>query len=207
MTMTNKQYKAAREEHEHAIELDEFTTYESNGYRYYENRFMKPEDLKEMRKSIKEVKINGGIVLDDFGNRAVIIPTESGYILRSYYTNVCEIRNNKFIKLWEGYSNTTLKHINAFRNHFHFNTLSKREWIELEANKEYFSFEPNQVIAQKVFASLILDYQYEGNTTFNFPPVVGCRVLIDGYFCARFTAETIEEAIEKFNNTEWRLEK
>ena len=203
--MTNKEYKAVREEHEQAYELDTFTTYE--GFWGHENRYMKPDDLKEMRQAIKEDKKNGGIVLADFGNRAVIIPTENGYILKSYYTNVCEIRNNKFIKLWQGYSNTTLKHINAFRSKYNFPTISKREWIEMEANKEYFSYEPNQVIAQKVFATLILDYTYAGMPELNFPPVVGVRVLIDGYFCSRFTTETVEQAIDKFNNTEWRLEK
>ena len=49
--MTNKEYKQAREEHEQANELDTFTSYESNGYMYYENRFMKSDDLKKMRKS------------------------------------------------------------------------------------------------------------------------------------------------------------
>lgn len=130
MTMTNKQYKQAREEHEQANELDTFTSYESNGYMYYENRFMKSDDLKKMRKSIREEKKNGAIILDDFNGRAAIIPTETGYILKSYYTNVCEIRNGKFIKLWQGYSNTTLKHINAFCSYFRMPFFSKREWIE-----------------------------------------------------------------------------
>ena len=203
--MTNKEYKAAREEHEQAYELDTFTTYSIWGH---ENRYMKPDDLKEMGQEYKEIKATKkAFALDDFGGRALVIPTESGYILKSYYTDVCEIRENKFIKLWQGYSNTTLKHINAFRSNYNFPTISKREWIEMEANKEYFSFEPNQVIAQKVFATLILDYTYAGMPELNFPPVVHCRVLIDGYFCSRFTTETIEQAIEKFNNTEWRLEK
>ena len=202
--MNNKEYKAAREEHEQAYELDTFTTYSIWGH---ENRYMKPDDLKEMRQAIKEDKKNGGIVLDDFGGRAIILPTKSGYILKSYYTNVCEIRENKFIKLWQGYSNTTLKHINAFRSKYNFPTISKREWIEMEANKEYFSYEPNQVIARRVFATLVLDNVYAGLPELNFPPAVYCRVLIDGYFCSRFTTETIEQAIDKFNNTEWRLEK
>ena len=77
----------------------------------------------------------------------------------------------------------------------------------MEANKEYFSYEPNQVIARRVFATLVLDNIYEGLPELNFPPAAHCRVLIDGYFCSRFTTETIEQAIDKFNNTEWRLEK
>lgn len=131
--MTNKEYKQAREEHEQAYELDTFIT--SQGLFGYANRYMSPDDLKEMRKSIREEKQNGAIILDDFNGRAAIIPTKNGYILKSYYTNVCEIRNGKFIKLWEGYSNTTLKHINAFCSYLKIPLyFSKREWIEMEAN-------------------------------------------------------------------------
>lgn len=57
--------------------------------------------------------------------------------------------------------------------------------------------ELNQEIARKFFASLILDFEY--------PDIVFCRVLIDGYFCANFTTENRQAAIEKFNNTSWRL--
>ena len=130
--MTNKEYKRARENAENAIELDTFEHYHENGFWGYYSRYMSADDLKTMRKEIKKDKNeNAGIVLDDFNNRAVIIPTENGYILKSYYTNVCKIVNGKFIKLWGGYSNTTLKHINAFRAHYHFPMISKREWIEL----------------------------------------------------------------------------
>lgn len=129
--LTNKQYKQARIDAENAAELYTFESYVDNGWYGYYNRYMKADDLKEMRQAIKESKKYGGFVLDDFGNRAVIIPTEHGFILRSYYTNVCEIRDGNFIKLWQGYSNTTLKHINAFRRYFKLDTLSKREWIEL----------------------------------------------------------------------------
>ena len=132
MTMTNKEYRAAREAAENNIELDTFLKYQDNGYISWENRYMTPDDLKDMRAAYKEIKANkGAFILDDFGGRALVIPTENGYILQSYYTNVCEIKNGKFIKLWEGFSATTLKHINAFRKHFNFPMISKREWIEL----------------------------------------------------------------------------
>ena len=126
--MTNKEYKALREQAETANELYTFEHY--NGY--YCSTYMDGDDIKELRQEIKkDKKENAGIVLDDFNNRAVIIPTNNGFILKSYYTEVAEIRDGKFIKLWGGYSNTTLKHINAFCRHFGFNTFSKREWIEL----------------------------------------------------------------------------
>lgn len=83
--MTNKEYRAAREAAENANELDTFTSYE--GWFYRPNRYMKSDDLKDMRKAYKEIKANkGAFILDDFGGRALVIPTENGYILQSYYT-------------------------------------------------------------------------------------------------------------------------
>lgn len=57
--------------------------------------------------------------------------------------------------------------------------------------------ELNVEIARRFFASLILDYEFD-----NF---VSCRVLIDGCFCRSLVASSREEAIEKFNSTEWSL--
>lgn len=200
--MTNKEYKALREQAENANELYTFESY--NGW--YTTRYMQPDDLKEMRAEYREIKKNNAaFALDDFGNRALIIPTNNGYILKSYYTEVAEIRDGKFIKLWGGYSATTLKHINAFRKHYGFLTISKREWIELKEGIEYAAFNEGDVIAQKLFAVLVLDYQAPAIESLNLPAVVGCRVLIDGYFHSRFTAENIEKAIEHFNNNDWRF--
>lgn len=130
--MTNKEYKQAREIAESADELYTFEHY--NGYSWYPTRYMHSDDLKEMRKEYKELKKNrGAFTLDGFGNRALVIPTNNGYILQSYYTEVAEIRNTgEFIKLWDGFSVTTLKHINAFREFAGMDTISKREWIEME---------------------------------------------------------------------------
>lgn len=133
--MTNKEYKAAREAAENANELETFTTYE--GYFCRANRYMKPDDIKELRQEYRQdKKENKAFSLDEFGSRAVIIPTKTGAILKSYYTEVAEIRNGEFIKLWEGYSVTTHKHINAFRNHYGMRTISKRELIEMEGAPE-----------------------------------------------------------------------
>ena len=137
MTMTNKEYKLAREDAENAIELDTFEHYHENGFWGYYSRYMSADDLKTMRKEIKNDKKNhAGIVLDEFNNRAVIIPVDNGYILKSYYTNVAAFIDGKFIKLWGGFSVTTLKHINAFRRYLKLDYLSKREWIELEAGND-----------------------------------------------------------------------
>lgn len=128
--MTNKEYKAARTI---AESVDELYTFESwNGYSFYTNKYMDSNDLKEMRQEYKAIKADKkAFALEDFGGRALIIPVDGGYILQSYYTKVAIIRNGKFYKTWNGYSVTTLKHINAFRVWAGFKALSKREWIEL----------------------------------------------------------------------------
>lgn len=99
-----------------------------NGYDYLENY-----EIKELRKELKTVK---GIRLDGFNNKAIIKPIKSGYILQSYNTNVCAYTNGHFIKTWQGFSNTTLKHINLFRNYINLNTLNKKEWVMLPTESE-----------------------------------------------------------------------
>lgn len=130
MTMTNKQYKQAREEAENAYELDTFVTYSMWGHA---NRYMKPGDQKDMRKEYREIKADrNAFALEGFNGRALVIPVENGYILQSYYTKVAVIRNGEFFRTWEGFSVTTLKHVNAFRSFAGMQALSKREWIEME---------------------------------------------------------------------------
>ena len=135
MTMTNKQYKAARERAEEAEELYTFEHW--NGYSFYTNKYMTPEDLKDIRKEYKSLKeCERAFALEGFGGRAVIIPdiNTDGLILQSYYTKVCryDIQTGLFEKTWDGFSVTTLKHVNIFREFLGLSKLSKREWIELE---------------------------------------------------------------------------
>ena len=131
--MTNKEYKAARYEAENAPEVFTFESW--NGISIYPNRYMSNQDIKDLRQEYKGIKAeNNGYALDGFGGRALIIPDGNKLILRSYYTNVCEfdLKTEKFTKTWNGFSVTTLKHINIFRRFLALNELSKREWIELE---------------------------------------------------------------------------
>lgn len=131
--MTNKEYKQAREAAEAAEELYTFEQEHFNGFMYYNSRYMTTEDKQDLRREYKQdKKENQAYSLEDFNTRALIIPTESGSILKSYYTEVCKIENGEFIRIWEGFSVTTLKHINAYRAHFGFKAISKREWIEME---------------------------------------------------------------------------
>ena len=133
MTMTNKQYQQARAEHQEAEELYTFEHW--NGYSFYTNKYMTSEDLKDMRKEYKAIKAdNNAFALEGFGSRALVIKAGDVVTLQSYYTEVAryDLRTDKFEKLWSGFSVTTLKHINIFRQFLGLTSLSKREWIELE---------------------------------------------------------------------------
>lgn len=128
--MTEKEYKARRDEHENADEL--FTYEKYNGVSWYPSRYLDAADLKGLRNEYKSDKKNGAFTLDGFNGRAVIIPIENGYILKSYETDVAAIVGGSFFKLWNGYSVTTMKHINAFRYYFGFPGMNKREWVEMD---------------------------------------------------------------------------
>lgn len=72
--------------------------------------------------------------------KAKVIETDNKVQLQSYQTIVCEIdKDNNFIRLWNGYSVTTMKHINDFRMAFGFDSLSKKEWLALPCinNEQY----------------------------------------------------------------------
>lgn len=54
-----------------------------------------------------------------FYGKAHIIELDNGIIqLQSYDTIVGEIRNNKYIQLWDGKSQTTTRHIKEFKKQF-----------------------------------------------------------------------------------------
>lgn len=128
--MTNKEYRTAREAAENACEKYTFEHY-YGGYR--PSYYMDTNDKRELREEYRnDKKENRAFTLEEFNTRAVIIPTETGAILKSYYTEVAEIRNGEFIRLWDGYSVTTMKHIDAFRKYYGLKTIGKREWIEME---------------------------------------------------------------------------
>lgn len=131
--MTNKEYKAARYEAQNAPEIFTFESW--NGISIYPNRYMSNQDIKDLRQEYKAIKAtNNGYALEGFGGRAIIKPDNDGnLILQSYYTDVCRynLKSDKFVKTWGGFSVTTLKHINIFRAFLGMNILSKREWIEL----------------------------------------------------------------------------
>ena len=130
--MTNKEYKQARENAENADALYE---YEKYGYGFYPSRYMNADELKELRRTNKA--INNAETLDGFNGRAVLIPVNGGILLKSYNTIVCGVFGGEFVKLWDGFSVTTLKHINLLRANGGMPAFSKREWIETPTSDFY----------------------------------------------------------------------
>lgn len=71
-----------------------------------------------------------------FYGKARIIEKGSGErILQSYDTEVCKITpGGEFVRLWDGYSLTTMRHINAFIELFNISGGGKSWWDSLEVN-------------------------------------------------------------------------
>lgn len=69
-----------------------------------------------------------------FYGKARVINPGYGYIsLVSYDTIVCslDLDSRRFVRLWDGYSATTMRHVNAFRHAYGLPTLSKSEWLAI----------------------------------------------------------------------------
>ena len=66
-----------------------------------------------------------------FYGKAKVIEHENGIVsLMSYTTVVCSIdtRKHEFIRHWDGYSLTTMQHINTFRRLYNFESMSRCHW-------------------------------------------------------------------------------
>ena len=70
-------------------------------------------------------------------NKARVIKDNNGDIfLRSYDTLVCYINKaGEFVRLWDGYSATTMKHINDFLRLFDIPGGGKKWWLSLKVEK------------------------------------------------------------------------
>lgn len=68
-----------------------------------------------------------------YGKAKVVYVNESCFYLVSYDTTVCSLfpHTMQFVRWWDGYSSTTLRHVNAFRQKYGLPTLSKSEWLAI----------------------------------------------------------------------------
>lgn len=73
-----------------------------------------------------------------FYKKAIIRQIGRVATLYSYGTPV--IRRNRdgsFTRLWAGYSATTMRHINAFLDHYGAAGMSKAEWLRMPVARDY----------------------------------------------------------------------
>jgi len=78
---------------------------------------------------MKETKLNATLQKSYYGKAKVIEYDNGRKDLKSYDTIVCAIdENGAFIRLWGGYSRTTMNHVNDFRRENGFPMLNKKAW-------------------------------------------------------------------------------
>lgn len=95
--------------------------------------YLDREEVKALRENVKERKKHRKHKgLDGSNGRATWYINENGEkVLTSYYEDIIAIKDGKIRKIWNGYSVTTLKHINLFLSENELDTLSKYEWVML----------------------------------------------------------------------------
>lgn len=85
--------------------------------------------------AINNNKIEGVVkVLEDSNNRAITITKDNKIYLQSYDTVVLcyDTTTSTIKKMWEGYSVTTMKHINKFIENFtNLKSLNKKSWLTM----------------------------------------------------------------------------
>lgn len=77
-----------------------------------------------------------------FYGKAKVIESKEGRYLQSYDTIVCFLSyGGTFIKLWDGYSVTTMRHVNSFMCFVGWSECGGKSWWDsLEVEKEYTRF-------------------------------------------------------------------
>ena len=67
-----------------------------------------------------------------FYGKAKVIEKDGETLLQSYDTTVCKVdKSGEFVRMWSGYSVTTMRHINAFIEMFGISGGSKSWWDAL----------------------------------------------------------------------------
>lgn len=82
---------------------------------------------------LQNAKVNGMVnILPNSNNRAVTIETNEKIFLQSYDTVILSVdkETGKIEKFWDGYSVTTMKHINDFLSPYG-KKFNKKAWLAL----------------------------------------------------------------------------
>ena len=131
-------YKNRLDEHMTAVDVTPSLSY--YGMFCRESTYLDSDAQKELRKDVRD-RINSDechIVVEGTNRKATYWCNEDAeLVLRSYYTDVMSVDSEGNItKLWNGYSVTTMNHINKFLEELGMKTLSKHEWIMMDANEK-----------------------------------------------------------------------
>lgn len=105
---------------------------------HYANGYLTETPKKQA--VIMNAKIDGRVcILPNSNNRAVTIDDGTTLFLQSYDTLILSIDTftGKVTKLWDGYSVTTLKHINEFLQGFGL-SFNKKSWLEFDGTYLYY---------------------------------------------------------------------
>ena len=108
-------------------------TNEKTDNKFYKDYFKKSllfHDIYEL-KTIYDSHVS-------FNRRAFVAEdwTYHRYVLISYNTIVCEWNPyDGFIRYWDGYSSTTMRHINEFRRQHGLQSINKKTWEDLPVKK------------------------------------------------------------------------
>lgn len=90
-----------------------------------------------------------------FYGKAKVIEKDGEIILQSYDTFVCMInKSGEFVRMWEGYSVTTMRHINAFIEMFGIPGGGKKWWdaLPIEEGKPRGKMTPDMTPAESLKA-------------------------------------------------------
>jgi len=79
---------------------------------------------------MKVMKLNATRQKSYYG-KAKVIEHDGIIYLKSYNTIVCAIDHDKVLRFWDGYSATTMKHIDDFMILFGLNAISSKDWKSL----------------------------------------------------------------------------
>lgn len=72
-----------------------------------------------------------------FYGKAKVIEKDGETLLQSYDNTVCKIdKSGEFVRMWEGYSATTMRHINAFIEMFGISGGGKKWWDALPVEEK-----------------------------------------------------------------------
>ena len=137
-------YKQTLENHEQGKYA--FEHWENN--RFFPSYFMTSEDIKNLRAEYKTILAQNEKNYK-LSERAIVKHTEHGTILQSYYTDVCGILDGTFYKIWKGYSQKTLEHINTYRRKNNLPTLSKYDWVMMPDYQTIVNEETGELIYEQ----------------------------------------------------------